>query len=101
MPNTCFIPAPKVTSAVLRMTPCTPPEVVDDPDHFFKVVKAAFAQRRKTLLNGLSMAFGSQLSKQQLQEVIASCGFPADIRGERLGIPEFAKLSKALREAVK
>ena len=101
VPNTCFIPAPKVTSAVLRMTPCTPPECVDDPDHFFKVVKAAFAQRRKTLLNGLSMAFGSQLSKQQLQEVIASCGFPADIRGERLGIPEFAALSKALREAVK
>jgi 16S rRNA (adenine1518-N6/adenine1519-N6)-dimethyltransferase len=101
VPNTCFIPAPKVTSAVLRMTPCTPPECVDDPDHFFKVVKAAFAQRRKTLLNGLSMAFGSQLSKQQLQEVIAFCGFPADIRGERLGIPEFAALSKALREAVK
>jgi len=99
VPNTCFIPAPKVTSSVLRMTPRPAPSEVDDPDHFFKVVKAAFAQRRKTMLNGLSMAFGSKLSKQELQDVILSCGFPGDIRGERLGIPEFAKLSKALREA--
>jgi len=99
VPNTCFIPAPKVTSSVLRMTPRPAPKEVDDPDHFFKVVKAAFAQRRKTLLNGLSGPFGSKLSKQELQEVILSCGLPGDIRGERLGIPEFAKLSKALREA--
>lgn len=99
VPNTCFIPAPKVTSSVLRMTPRPAPSEVDDPDHFFKVVKAAFAQRRKTLLNGLSMTFGSKLFKQELQDVILSCGFPGDIRGERLGIPEFAKLSKALREA--
>jgi 16S rRNA (adenine1518-N6/adenine1519-N6)-dimethyltransferase len=44
-------------------------------------------------------SFGNKLSKQELQDVILSCGFPGDIRGERLGIPEFAKLSKALREA--
>lgn len=99
VPNTCFIPAPKVTSSVLRLTPKTAPAEVDDPDHFFKVVKAAFAQRRKTLLNGLMGSFGNKLSKQELQDVILSCGFPGDIRGERLGIPEFAKLSKALREA--
>jgi len=99
VPPECFIPAPKVTSSVLRMVPRPAPAEVDDPDHFFKVVKAAFAQRRKTLLNGLTTAFGSKLSKQQLQEVIAACGLPADIRGERLGIPEFAALSKALREA--
>ena len=100
VPNTCFIPAPKVTSSVLRLTPKAAPEVVDDPAHFFKVVKASFAQRRKTLLNGLSMAFGSQLSKQQLQEVITSCDLPADVRGERLGIAEFAALSKAIRAAI-
>ena len=99
VPNTCFIPAPKVTSSVLRLTPKTAPAEVDDPDHFFKVVKAAFAQRRKTLLNGLMGSFGNKLSKQELQDFILSCGFPGDIRGERLGIPEFAKLSKALREA--
>ena len=97
VPPECFIPAPKVTSSVLRMVPRPAPAEVDDPDHFFKVVKAAFAQRRKTLLNGLSTAFGSQFSKEQLAEMLAACGLPADIRGERLGIPEFARLSKALR----
>ena len=97
VPPECFIPAPKVTSSVLRMVPRPAPAEVDDPDHFFKVVKADFAQRRKTLLNGLSTAFGSQFSKEQLAEMLAACGLPADIRGERLGIPEFARLSKALR----
>lgn len=99
VPPTCFIPAPKVTSAVLRLTPCPPPECVDDPDHFFKVVKAAFAQRRKTLLNGLTASFGSKLSKEQLLQILLDCGLAGDVRGERLGIPEFAKLSKALRAA--
>ena len=97
VPPECFIPAPKVTSSVLRMVPRPAPADVDDPEHFFKVVKAAFAQRRKTLLNGLTTAFGSQLSKEQLAEVLTACGLPADIRGERLGIPEFARLSKELR----
>jgi len=100
VPNTCFIPAPKVTSAVLRLTPKAAPAVVDDPENFFKVVKASFAQRRKTLLNGLTTAFGSRLSKGQLQQVIAACGLPADVRGERLGIEEFAALSKAIRAAM-
>ena len=63
VPTTCFIPAPKVTSSVLRLTPRPAPVEVDDPDHFFKVVKAAFAQRRKTLLNGLKGSIGSKLSK--------------------------------------
>lgn len=99
VPPDCFIPAPKVTSSVLRMVPRTAPVEVDDPDHFFKVVKAAFAQRRKTLLNGLTTAFGAKLSKEELAGVIQSCGFPADVRGERLGISEFAALSKALRQA--
>ena len=75
-----------------------PPAEVDDPEHFFRVVKAAFAQRRKTLLNGLSAAFGSQYSKEALSEMLVDCGLPAGIRGERLGIPEFARLSKLLRQ---
>ena len=99
VPPTCFIPAPKVTSSVVRMVPRSTPAEVDDPKHFFQVVKAAFAQRRKTLLNGLTSSFGSKLSKEELSGIIQSCGLPADIRGERLGIPEFAKLSKALRQA--
>ena len=97
VPPTCFIPAPKVTSAVLRLTPRPAPEEVDDPAHFFKVVKAAFAQRRKTLVNGLSAAFGDKFSKQELTELLESCGLPATVRGEKLGIPEFAAISKALR----
>ncbi len=98
VPPDCFLPAPKVTSSVLRLTPKEPPAEVDDPEHFFRVVKAAFAQRRKTLLNGLSAAFGSQYSKEALSEMLADCGLPAGIRGERLGIPEFARLSKLLRQ---
>ena len=98
VPPDCFLPAPKVTSSVLRLTPKEPPAEVDDPEHFFRVVKAAFAQRRKTLLNGLSAAFGSQYSKEALVEMLADCGLPAGIRGERLGIPEFARLSKLLRQ---
>ena len=100
VPPECFIPAPKVTSSVLRMVPRPAPAEVDDPEHFFKVVKAAFAQRRKTLLNGLTTAFGSRLSKEDLADVLSVCGLPADIRGERLGIPEFARLSKELRRRI-
>lgn len=100
VPNTCFIPAPKVTSSVLRLTPRPAPAEVDDPAHFFKVIKAAFAQRRKTLLNALTTAFGSQLSKEQLLQSILDCGLEATVRGERLGIPEFAALSKAIRRAM-
>ena len=98
VPPDCFLPAPKVTSSVLRLTLKEPPAEVDDPEHFFRVVKAAFAQRRKTLLNGLSAAFGSQYSKEALSEMLADCGLPVGIRGERLGIPEFARLSKLLRQ---
>lgn len=87
-----------MTSSVLRLTPKDPPDEVDDPDHFFRVVKAAFSQRRKTLLNGLSGTFRSNFSKEQLLSAILSCGLPADIRGERLSIPQFAALSKALRQ---
>ena len=95
----CFLPAPKVTSTVLRMVPRkAPPPEVHDPRRFFQVVRASFAQRRKTLLNGLSSAFGSRLSKEALRQVIAACGLPADVRGERLGIPEFAALADALNE---
>ena len=99
VPPTCFIPAPKVTSAVLRMVPRAKPAEVDDEAHFFKVVKASFAQRRKQLINGLLTTFGSKLSREQLAQVIADCGLPADVRGEKLGIPQFAALSKAIRAA--
>lgn len=97
VPPSCFIPAPKVTSAVLRMVPRDKPAAVDDEAHFFKVVHASFALRRKTLVNSLSTAFGTQLSREQLAQAVAACGLPADVRGERLGIAEFAALSRQLR----
>ena len=100
VPPDCFIPAPKVTSAVVRMVPRPAPAEVDDPDHFFRVVKAAFALRRKTLLNSLSANLGGQYTKETLSQAIAACGLPADVRGERLSIPQFAQLSRVLRGLV-
>ena len=98
VPPDCFIPAPKVTSAVVRMEPRPAPPEVDDPAHFFRVVKAAFALRRKTLLNSLSAGLGGQ--REEIAQAIASCGLPPDVRGERLSIPQFAQLSRRLRGSV-
>ena len=99
VPPDCFLPAPKVTSSVVRMVPCPPPPEVDDERHFFRVVRAAFALRRKTLVNSLSSALGSPLDRTALARTVADCGLPENVRGERLGIPEFAALSRALRRA--
>lgn len=96
VPNTCFIPAPKVTSSVIRLVPRPKPQEVEDEDFFFRVVRAAFAQRRKTLLNSLSSALGQPFSREMIAEAIAACSLRPDVRGERLGIPEFAALAKNL-----
>ena len=98
VPPDCFLPAPKVTSSVLRLTPRPLPAEIEDEAFFFRVVRAAFAQRRKTLLNALEAAFGGQVSKEELAGLLAGCGLPPDVRGERLGIPEFAALARALRQ---
>ena len=92
----CFVPAPKVTSSVIRMVPRpTPPEGVTDEKRFFRVVKAAFGQRRKTLLNALSAGLGG-VDKETIRTAMETAGLPENIRGERLGIPEFAALTRAL-----
>ena len=91
VPRECFLPAPKVTSAVVRLTCQEPPECVRDKELFFRVVRGAFGLRRKTLLNALYAAF--PLSKEELAGCISAAGLPADVRGERLGIPEFAALA--------
>lgn len=92
----CFVPAPKVTSSVVRMTPRhMPPIAVQDEKRFFRLVKAAFGQRRKTLLNALTAGLGG-VERDSIRAAILSCGLPEDIRGERLGIPEFAALTAAL-----
>jgi len=96
VPPECFIPAPKVTSAVIRLTPRTVPPVDIDEKAFFSVIKAAYAQRRKTLLNGLTTAYGDRFSKDELRQIIIDCGLPETVRGERLSLEDFASLSKIL-----
>ncbi|MEG2000075.1 MAG: 16S rRNA (adenine(1518)-N(6)/adenine(1519)-N(6))-dimethyltransferase RsmA [Evtepia sp.] len=96
VPSTCFYPAPKVTSAVIRMKlRKTPLVAVENKEFFFRVVRAAFAQRRKTLLNAISA--GLSIPKDEVRQIIIECGLSENIRGERLGIPEFALLAKKLK----
>lgn len=100
VPPNCFIPQPKVTSAVLHLRVRTEPVCpVSDEKLFFKVVRGSFAQRRKTLVNGLAAVFGS-LSKAQLTEILVDCGFSPNVRGETLSIPEFARLADAIGAAL-
>lgn len=95
----CFRPAPKVTSSVLTLKMRTSrPDAVTDERMFFRVVKASFAQRRKTLVNSLESAFGGTLSKEDLKEIISGCGFDVMIRGETLGIAGFAAVARAIKE---
>jgi len=98
VPRECFLPAPKVTSAVVKLTAEPPPDYIHDKVLFFRVVRGAFGLRRKTLLNALSAAF--PLSKEVLAACIADAGLPSDIRGERLSIPQFAALADLLGMAL-
>lgn len=99
VPPDCFYPAPKVTSSVVRLTVReTPPAEVPDPTMFFRLVRGAFGQRRKTLLNALAADFGPQLDKEALRQAILTCDLTETIRGERLGFESFAKLSRKVGE---
>lgn len=91
----CFIPKPKVTSSVIRLV-CrsAPPVGVRSEELFRRVVRAAFAQRRKTLLNALGAGFG-ELSKETIEKCLRDSGFDPKLRGEVLGIGEFAKIADA------
>ena len=96
VPAHCFMPQPKVTSAVIQLkTRKELPWQIDDVDTFFRLVKASFAMRRKKLSNGIAMGF-PQLGKAGAAEVIAACGFPENVRGETLSIPEFATLANEI-----
>jgi 16S rRNA (adenine1518-N6/adenine1519-N6)-dimethyltransferase len=97
VPPGSFIPQPKVTSSVVTMNTRAEKEVPPgEKTMFFRVVRAAFARRRKTLVNSLEGAFGSALSKQALRELVTGCGFGELVRGETLGIQEFFQLSRAV-----
>lgn len=99
VPNTCFLPMPKVTSAVIRCTTrAVPPVSVQSEAMLWRTVKAGFALRRKTLVNSLQTGF--PLPKQELVQLIAGCGLPADIRGERLSLQDYARLSDAFSAAM-
>ena len=96
VPASCFIPQPKVTSAVVCLrTRTAPPAEIAKEKLFFRTVRAAFAQRRKTLLNALSSGF-SELTKPELADALAACGIAPSVRGETLDIPACAALSNEL-----
>ena len=99
VPNTCFLPAPKVTSAVIhcpvRKTP--PVEVVSEAA-LWRTVRAGFALRRKTLVNSLQT--GYQLPKEQLIGIVTACGLEPTVRGERLSLADYARLTNALQSAI-
>lgn len=98
VPPSCFLPQPKVTSAVLTLRVRTePPCEIADEAMFFRVVRAAFAQRRKTLSNALAAGFPER-TKAELTDCIVACGHAPTVRGETLSIPEFAALSRAIAE---
>lgn len=96
VPASCFMPQPKVTSAVVRLKMrSAPPAQIVDEKLFFRTVRASFAMRRKTLLNGLSAGFG-ELNKTELTELLESIGISPSVRGETLGIAQFAAISNAI-----
>ena len=93
VPAHCFVPQPQVTSAVIQLRARKEqPWDISDPELFFRVVRASFAMRRKKLSNGLASGF-PELGKTGAAEVIRAAGFDDNVRGENLGIPEFAKIA--------
>ena len=91
VPPEAFMPAPKVTSTVISFSPIAPPVTPQDTEKMFRIIKAAFAQRRKTLCNTLSNTLG--LPKTEITAVIEACGLEANVRGERLSLADFARIS--------
>lgn len=97
VPPSCFMPQPKVGSAVIRLTRHEKPPVdVKDEKLMFQIIRASFNQRRKTLANGLSNFPQLQLGKQQVTDCITALGVPATIRGEALSLEQFAQLSNII-----
>ena len=92
VPPSCFMPQPKVTSSVIRLRRrAERPVQVKDEALMFKIIRAAFNQRRKTLVNALSSGLG--LDKASVEQCLEKCGFDTKIRGETLDIGSFAKIA--------
>ena len=102
VPPECFRPRPSVYSAVVRMKTREKQSLAQNEEvTFFKVVRAAFGQRRKTLVNALCAVFGNTLRKDELADAVHACGFDGRVRGEVLGVEDFAKLSQIISKLEK
>lgn len=92
-----FMPAPKVDSAVIRLNVSEKPRVqTSDEKLFFRVVKAAFAQRRKTLTNSLSSGLG--IAKPKIEQALTQCELPTTVRAEQLTLEDFAKIADGIND---
>ena len=99
VPPNCFIPRPGVGSAVIRLTRYEePPVTVKDESLMFKLIRASFNQRRKTLQNGIANSPELPYSKAQVEKALEKMGLAANVRGESLTLAEFAKLSDTISE---
>ncbi len=97
VPRNCFMPRPDVDSAVIRLTKRSEPPVrVQDPSLMFRLIRASFSVRRKTLMNGLRNAGDLGFSGEALEDAVRSLGKGLTVRGETLSLREFAALSDAL-----
>lgn len=93
----CFMPQPKVTSSVIRLLPrSAPPAEMPSEELFFRLVRAAFNQRRKTLVNALSSA--QIADKAALERCMSECGLDVRVRGEALGIAQFVQLCEKISD---
>jgi 16S rRNA (adenine1518-N6/adenine1519-N6)-dimethyltransferase len=101
VPPNCFMPRPKVGSAVIRLTRHEQtPVQVDDEKLMFRIIRASFNQRRKTLANGLSNFPEIHLEKELIQQSIEELGLPVNVRGETLSLEQFAELSNILGKKI-
>lgn len=99
VPQNCFLPRPSVGSAVIRLTRyAAPPVQVKDTALMFRIIRASFNQRRKTLLNGLSNSPELDFSKEQIAAAIEALKLPAAVRGETLTLNQFAQLADTLSQ---
>lgn len=97
VPPNCFMPRPKVGSAVIRLTRHSePPVMVKDEAMMFRLVRASFNQRRKTLVNGLTNAPDVTATKEEILQALETMGMSATVRGETFGLEEFAQLTNLL-----
>lgn len=99
VPPNCFMPRPKVGSAVIQLVRYEePPVQVENEKLMFRLIRASFNQRRKTLINGLKNSQELDFSKEEIEKAMAETGIPANVRGEALTLKEFADLANAFHK---